>query len=77
MAVASRFVLPIESAYIGHRDAEERRKQVADWLHRRERELDDPSSPPVVPEPTASDGGIRLPEWTGESRKPGNSADMS
>jgi hypothetical protein len=72
MAVASKFVLPIEPAYIGHRDAEERRKQVADWLHRRERELDDHSLPPVDPVPTASDGSIRRPEWTGESRKPGN-----
>jgi hypothetical protein len=55
MVVASKIVLPIEPAYIGHRDAEERRKQVSEWLRRRERELDEHPSPSVVPDPTSAD----------------------
>jgi hypothetical protein len=55
MVVASKIVLPIESAYVGHRDAEERRKLVSEWLRRRERELDEHPSPSVVPDPTSAD----------------------
>jgi hypothetical protein len=54
MVVASKIVLPIEPAYVGHRDAEEHRKQVVKWLHRRERELDEHPSPSVVPEPASN-----------------------
>jgi hypothetical protein len=55
MVVASKIVLPIEPAYVGHRDAEERRKLVSEWLRRRERELDEHPSPSVVPDPTSAD----------------------
>ncbi len=55
MAVASKIVLPYEPQYVGHRDAEERRKAVSEWLRQREREVDEHPSPSVVPEPTASD----------------------
>jgi|HubBroStandDraft_6_1064221.scaffolds.fasta_scaffold515628_2 hypothetical protein len=55
MVVGSKIVLPIEPAYIGHRDADERRKQVAEWLRQRERELDEHPSPSVVPDPTSAD----------------------
>jgi hypothetical protein len=51
MVVAPKIVLPIEPAYVGHRQAEERRQQVSDWLRRRERELDEHPSPSVVPDP--------------------------
>jgi hypothetical protein len=51
MVVAPKILLPIEPAYVGHRDAEERRKQVSEWLRRRERELDEHPSPSVVPDP--------------------------
>ncbi len=40
MVVNSKIVLPIESAYVGHRDAAERRKSVAEWLQQREEEVD-------------------------------------
>jgi hypothetical protein len=55
MVVAPKIVLPIESGYVGHRDAEERRKQVSEWLRVRERELDEHPSPSVVPAQTAVD----------------------
>jgi hypothetical protein len=51
MVVASKIVLPYEPQYVGHRDAEERRKAVSEWLRRRERELDEHHSPSVVPDP--------------------------
>jgi hypothetical protein len=51
--VAPKIVLPIEPSYVGHREAEERRKEVSKWLQRRERELDEHPSPSVVPEPPA------------------------
>jgi hypothetical protein len=49
MIVAPKIVLPIEPAYVGHRDAEERRKLVSEWLRDRERELDEHLSPSVIP----------------------------
>lgn len=55
MVAASRIVLPYEPQYVGHRDAEERRKAVSKWLQQRERELDEHPSPSVVPEPAAPD----------------------
>jgi hypothetical protein len=55
MVVAPKIVLPIEPAYVGHRDAEERRKQVSEWLRVRERELDEHSSPSVVPDQATTD----------------------
>jgi hypothetical protein len=48
VVVMSRIVLPYEPQYVGHRNAEERRKAVSEWLRQRERELDD--APSVVPE---------------------------
>ncbi len=51
MAVASKIVLPYEPEYVGHRDAEERRKAVSEWLRQREREVDEHPSPSVVPDP--------------------------
>jgi hypothetical protein len=55
MVVASKIVLPIEPAYVGHRDAEERRKQVTEWLRLREQELDEHPSPSVIPDATSPD----------------------
>jgi hypothetical protein len=54
MAVASKIVLPYEPQYVGHRDAEERRKAVSEWLRLRERELDEHPSPSVVPDSAGS-----------------------
>jgi hypothetical protein len=51
MVVASKIVLPYEPQYVGHRDAEERRKVVSEWLQEREREVDEHPSPSVVPDP--------------------------
>jgi hypothetical protein len=45
----SGIVLPYEPQYVGHRNAEERRKAVSEWLRQRERELGD--APSVVPDP--------------------------
>ena len=53
MVATPKIVLPIEPTYVGHREAEERRKQVSEWLQRRERELDEHPSPSVVPKPPA------------------------
>jgi hypothetical protein len=50
MVVAAKIVLPIEPAYVGHRNAEERRKEVSEWLRLREQELDEHPSPSVVPQ---------------------------
>ena len=44
MVVASKIVLSYEPQYVGHCDAEERRKAVSEWLREREREVD--STPP-------------------------------
>lgn len=43
-------VLPYEPQYVGHRDAEQRRKAVSEWLQRRQREVDEHVAPSVVPE---------------------------
>jgi hypothetical protein len=51
MVVATKIVLPYEPQYVGHRDAEERRKAVSEWLRQREQELDEHPSPSVVPDP--------------------------
>jgi hypothetical protein len=51
--VASKIVLPYEPQYVGHRDAEERRKAVSEWLRLREREVDEHPSPSVVPDPAS------------------------
>ena len=50
----SGIVLPYEPQYVGHRNAEERRKAVSEWLRQRERELGD--APSVVPEQPPADG---------------------
>jgi hypothetical protein len=50
----SRIVLPYEPQYVGHRNAEARRKAVSEWLRQRERELDD--APSVVPEQPPAGG---------------------
>jgi|HubBroStandDraft_4_1064222.scaffolds.fasta_scaffold4580974_1 hypothetical protein len=50
MVAMSGIVLPYEPQYVGHRNAEERRKAVSEWLRQRERELDEHHSPSVVPE---------------------------
>ena len=53
-------VLPYEPQYVGHRNAEERRKAVSEWLRQRERELDEHPSPSVVPEqPSTGENSIR------------------
>jgi len=46
----SGIVLPYEPQYVGHRNAEERRKAVSEWLRQRERDLDEHPAPSVVPE---------------------------
>lgn len=50
MVAMSKVVLPYEPQYVGHRNAEERRKAVSEWLRQRERELDEHRSASVVPE---------------------------
>lgn len=50
----SGIVLPYEPQYVGHRNAEERRKAVSEWLRQRERELCD--APSVVPEQPPAGG---------------------
>jgi hypothetical protein len=54
MVPSSELVLPYEAQYVGHRDAEKRRKDVSEWLNRRERELDEHSAPSLVPETRAA-----------------------
>ena len=49
MVVASKILLPYEPQYVGHRDAEERRKAVSEWLREREREVDEHPSRPWCP----------------------------
>ena len=56
MVVAPKIVLPIEPAYVGHREAEERRKQVSEWLRRREQEL---TSIPRLPSCRTATSGDR------------------
>ena len=51
VAASPKIVLPYEPQYVGHRDAEERRKAVSEWLRQRERALDEHPSPSVVPDP--------------------------
>jgi hypothetical protein len=51
MTKASTLISPIDSQYIAHREAEERRRRTREWLRQRERELgfaDD--APSVAPE---------------------------
>jgi glutamine amidotransferase-like uncharacterized protein len=50
LVAMSGIVLPYEPQYVGHRNAEDRRKAVSEWLRQRERELDEHHSPSVVPE---------------------------
>ena len=50
MVAMSGIVLPYEPQYVGHRNAEERRKAVSEWLRQREREVDEHHAPSVVPE---------------------------
>jgi hypothetical protein len=52
----SGIVLSYEPQYVGHRNAEERRKAVSEWLRQRERDVDEHPAPSVVPEqPTADE----------------------
>jgi hypothetical protein len=44
-------VLPYEAQYVGHREAEKRRRATKEWLRQRERELAE-CAPPLVPEDT-------------------------
>jgi hypothetical protein len=44
----SKIVLPYEPDYVGHREADERRKETKEWLRLRERELAE-RSPSIVP----------------------------
>lgn len=46
MLPTSKVILPYEPDYVGHRQADERRKEVKEWLQRREREY----SPSIVPD---------------------------
>ena len=55
MTVMAGIVLPYEPQYVAHRNEEERRRAVSEWLRQRERELDEHHAPPVVPEPGCSD----------------------
>ena len=64
MVAMSGIVLPYEPQYVGHRNAEERRKAVSEWLRQRERELDEHHAPSVVPEHPS----------TGEQPSPGKKA---
>jgi hypothetical protein len=51
MAVASKIILPYEPEYVGHRQADERHKQIREWLRKRERELAGRSPPLVAKQP--------------------------
>lgn len=45
-----KLVLPYEPAYTGHREAEQRHREILAFLHRREEELQDVRrSPPTAP----------------------------
>ncbi len=48
----SKFVLPYEPQYTGHRDAKKQHKDVRDSLRRNPRET---TSPSLVPEPARED----------------------
>jgi hypothetical protein len=47
----SKIVLPYEPDYVGHREAEKRRRETKEWLRQRERDLAE-RSPSIVPERT-------------------------
>ena len=49
--ILRRILKDYEPDYVGHRDEQERRKAVAEWLRQREHEVDEHPSPSVVPEP--------------------------
>jgi hypothetical protein len=40
MLASSNVTLPYDPQYAGHRDADKRRREVYEWLRRREHELD-------------------------------------
>lgn len=56
MVSSPEIVLPYDPQYVGHRDAEKRRKDVSEWLNRRERELDEHPAPSLVPERVPATG---------------------
>jgi hypothetical protein len=47
----TKIVLPYEPDYVGHREAEKRRRETKEWLRQRERDLAE-RSPSIVPERT-------------------------
>jgi hypothetical protein len=49
MRAMSKIMLPYEPEYVGHREADERRRRTKEWLQLRERELAE-RSPSIVPE---------------------------
>jgi hypothetical protein len=51
MLTMSKIVLPYEPDYVGHREAEKRRRETKEWLRQRERDLAK-RSPSIVPERT-------------------------
>ncbi len=51
MLAMSKIVLPYEPDYVGHHEAEKRRRETKEWLRQRERDLAE-RSPSIVPERT-------------------------
>jgi hypothetical protein len=50
MTQALKLISPLDADYVGHREAEQRRRETHEWLERRERELGFvKDAPPVVP----------------------------
>jgi hypothetical protein len=52
----SKFTLPYEPEYTGHRDAQKQHQETKEWLLRREREV---ASPPIVPEHARQDEKVK------------------
>jgi hypothetical protein len=52
----SKFMLPYEPQYAGHREAEKQHQETKEWLLRREREV---AAPSIVPEHVREDEKVK------------------
>jgi hypothetical protein len=52
----SKFTLPYEPQYTGHREAQKQHQETKEWLLRRERGV---ASPPIVPEHAREDEKVK------------------
>ena len=50
MRAKSKFILPVEPQYTGHRESERRQRETKQWIEARERLLVEHDAPPIAPE---------------------------